>query len=89
MYSTGILWRNTARPVNFFVLDARAAACFVIWVLHMCRETFYLSMASLVIFCVIERYGVTPNAAWRYLRMFLFSKERDHISLYAARRNSR
>jgi hypothetical protein len=89
MYSTGILWRNTARPVSFFFLDARAMICFAIWVLYMCKETFYLSLTSLAIFFVFERFGVTPAAAFRFIRVWLFDKKRVHHSLYLLRRNCR
>ena len=89
MRSTGILWRDTARPVRFFILDARALICLGIWALYMCMPTFYLSIFSMVLFLVFERFGVTPAAAWRFMRHAPFSKHRERHSLYLQRRNSR
>jgi intracellular multiplication protein IcmT len=87
--TSGILWRDTARPIRILFLDARSFACFGIWALHMCKETFYLSLVSLVVFFIIERFGLTPAAALRFLRIALFSKRRDRLSVYEIRRNCR
>lgn len=89
MQTTGTLWRDTARPVRFGFLDARAASGFAVWVLHMCWTTFWLSIAVMVLFFIFDRYGVTPPAAWRLFKQGFFSEHRSVRSGYCIRRASR
>jgi hypothetical protein len=89
MRTSGILWRPSARPVQFFFLDARSMICFFAWILYMSWPTFWLSVASLVLFFVFSRFGMTPDAAFRFLKLWPFSGERSHMSLYLARRRAR
>ncbi len=89
MQTTGALWRDTARPVRFMLLDARAAIGFGAWLCHMCWETFWLSIVFMVIFIIFDRYGVTPPAAWRLFRQGFFSERRTAQGGYIGRRTAR
>ena len=89
MRTTGALWRDTARPVRFLALDARVLTGLAAWMLHMCWGTFWLSVGIMVVFAILERFGVTPPAAWRYARMGLFGPRRDAGGGYAVRRRMR
>lgn len=70
MESTGIIWRDTARPLRFFIFDARVLGGMVIWALHMSMFTFYLALGSMCIFSALEFFGVTPVCAIRYVKNF-------------------
>ncbi|MDR1856854.1 MAG: IcmT/TraK family protein [Desulfovibrio sp.] len=89
MTGTGILWRDTARPVSCFGLDARALVGFMLWALHMCWPTFILSLVCVAVFVICQRFGASPAAAWRYIRLACFSDVRERQSLYHFRRNAR
>jgi hypothetical protein len=89
MRTTGIIWRNTARPVRFFLLDARVTACIAVWLIHICWETFWFSIAGMVLFTIIERFGLSPKTAWRMIRLAPFSDIRTRRSLYSIRREAR
>lgn len=84
-----IIWRDTARPVRCFMFDARILTGFCIFALYMCKATLYLSISVFVVFYIIEKFGVTPPAALRYIIMYVFGAERDHASLYIMKRRAR
>lgn len=89
MYSTNVMWRDTARPVRIGFLDARAAAGAFIWLLHMSWFTFWLSVIIAAGFVVLGHFGVTPPAFLRSLRLVLAGSERPCFSLYQERRRQR
>lgn len=89
MRTTGVLWRDTARPVRFLFFDARVLAGLGAWLVYMSWFTFWLSVALMVVFGILERFGVTPPAAWRYLLGSLFSPLRTGGGDYAVRRRTR
>ena len=89
MISTGISWRDTARPICLGFLDARCGIGLGAWMLHMCWETFYLSIILIVVFFGLGHFGVTPPAAWRWFKQSLFENFRNNLSSYQTRRNSR
>ena len=86
---TGILWRDTARPVRIGPVDARVLWGAAVWLVHMSWPTFWISAAVLVFFLVLEQFGVTPPAACRYLRTACFPRLRTCRSGYTARRITR
>lgn len=83
------VWRDTARPVRCGFLDARALTGFFLWMLHMSWPTFWLSLAVLLLFVVLERLGITVPAALRWCRQSFFSPIRRHDSHYTLRRPGR
>ena len=80
MYSTSVMWRDTARPVRIGFLDARAAAGAFVWLLHM-----FLAAG----FVALGHFGITPPAFLRSLRFALAGSERPCFSLYQERRRQR
>lgn len=79
-------WRDSARSVRFGFLDARAMSGFFVWMMHMCEETFWFSVALVVLFVFLERFGVTVPVALRLARTSFFGPLRHHESGYALRR---
>ena len=85
---TGINWRDTARPVRFFFLDARVLCGMLVWAFHMCMETFVLAICSIVIFAIIEFFGLTPGAALRTIKTWILGSERLTENYYFQRRRA-
>ncbi len=89
MRTSGIPWRNTAAPVRFFIFDARVLISFFIFALHMCMETFYISIVGAIFFYILERFRITPFVALRFARSFLVGDNRMRDTQYQLRRNCR
>lgn len=89
MNTTKILWRDTARPVKLLIFDARILVGFGIWALHMSHFTFYISLAGMFFFYLLEHFGITPPAAMRFAILYFLGTKRMHTSLYMMRRRAR
>lgn len=64
-------WRDSARPVKFFMWDGRAAFPVVIFLMHMVLWTFILVIVLIMFFSIISRYGFTPIVFFRWFRTTL------------------
>ncbi len=76
------VWRDSARTVRVGFLDARALSGLCVWMAHMCTFTFVLSAVVMLFFLILERYGISVPAAWRYCRTLLFPGVRPVNSVY-------
>lgn len=72
-------WRNTARTARFFVFDARAAAPLLLFIIHMRLWTLILALVVIIIFAVLERFGLTVNLAMRRFRVWFFGPLRPAL----------
>lgn len=61
-------WRDSARPVKFFMWDGRAAFPVVIFLMHIALWTFILTAVLIVFFSILNRYGFTPIVFFRWFR---------------------
>lgn len=61
-------WRDSARPIKFFVWDGRAAFPVVIFLMHMALWTFITAIALIIFFSILNRYGFTPIVFFRWFR---------------------
>lgn len=61
-------WRNTAKNARFLIFDARAGLFFLAMFFYWSLTTFYLCLAAFVVFGLMERFGFTPNVAFRWVR---------------------
>lgn len=68
---SGDHWRNTARDVKFFAFDARAAAPLLFVIIHMRLWTLTLAIVVLLVFVLLERFGLSVNIALRRLRLWI------------------
>lgn len=89
MQPTGIMWRDTARPLRFFIFDARALGGMTVWALHMSMLTFYLALGCVGIFSVLEFCGVTPVCAMRHVKNFWAGNMRLARNQYDIKRRAR
>lgn len=77
-YETGMdyHWRNTMKPVRFFMLDARVAIFFMLFILHMRIWTFAAFIIVGAFFWILERNGLGFAAAMRTFRTWILGRRR-------------
>lgn len=81
-------WRNSMKYVKFFALDARVALFLMIFLLHMRPWTFGLFCAVCLLFWLLERKGLSFDAAIRSFRTWLLGSKRPAY-LWLRRRRMR
>jgi len=64
-------WRDSARNTRFFVVDARAAFPFLLFLLHIRMWSFFLAVVTTCFFAMLERYGFTVTVFLRWFRGLL------------------
>jgi intracellular multiplication protein IcmT len=69
-------WRNTMKPVRFFMLDARVAIFLMLFILHMRLWTIGLFLVVSLFFGMLEKRGLVFSAAMRTFRTWLLGKRR-------------
>jgi intracellular multiplication protein IcmT len=72
-------WRNTQKPARFFALDARAFSFIMLCIVHMRIWTASLAFTAMLVFWVLERRGLTFEAALRALRAWLAGRVRPGL----------
>lgn len=70
-FSQDAHWRDSARPVKFFIFDGSAAFPVVILLMHIAWWTFALTVFLMVFFSLLNRFGFTPIVFARWLRSVL------------------
>lgn len=81
-------WRNSMKPIRFFALDARVALFALLFILHMRIWTLVLFLIVCVLFWLLERKGLTFDAAVRSFRTWILGRERPGY-LWIRRRRMR
>lgn len=81
-------WRNSMKPVRFFALDARVALFFLLFLVHMRPWTLGLFVVMCVLFWVLERKGLTFDAAIRSFRTWILGANRPGLLWHRKRRLS-
>jgi len=61
-------WRDSARPIKFFIWDGRAVFPVIIFLVHLVLWTFILAMVLMAFFSILNRYGFTPIVFFRWTR---------------------
>ena len=69
-------WRNTMKPVRFFIFDARAVFFLVLVLIHARLWTLGLMIFVSCIFWLLERKGLSFAAATRAMRLWLIGNYR-------------
>lgn len=72
-------WRNSMRPVRFFMLDARASICFLILLVYLRTSTIFLTIIVTIFFHFLEKKGLTFPAALRAMRLWIIGKDRPGL----------
>ena len=81
-----IHWRNTQRPVRFFMLDARAFLAIALFLVHARLWTFVLAILAMVAFWFLERRGLTFESSLRAFRCWILGKRRPANHRQSTRR---
>ena len=63
-------WRNTARDVRCFGVDARVVYTFLLALFHLRIWTCVLALCSLILFWIMERFGLSSGVALRSLYLW-------------------
>lgn len=64
-------WRDSVRPARFFIIDARSALAFLLFLVHIRWWTFWTFLAVTIFFAILERLGFTMIVFSRLLRTLL------------------
>lgn len=64
-------WRDSARPVRFWIVDFRATFPLLIFLLHIRLWTFFFAIATTIFFAMLERFGFTVAVFGRWLRSYI------------------
>jgi len=64
-------WRDSARPVRFFIVDFRATFPLLLFLLHIRLWTFIFAVAATLFFGALEHYGFTMSVFARWLRSYI------------------
>lgn len=73
-------WRNTARITRFFMFDARAAAPLLLFIMHMRLWTLILAIFVIIVFAILERFGLTVTIALRRFRVWILGPTRPALT---------
>ncbi len=69
-------WRNTMKPVRFFIFDARIGFFLLVVLVHFRLWTLALFGIFLGIFWIFERKGLSFAAASRAIRLWFIGRYR-------------
>jgi intracellular multiplication protein IcmT len=72
-------WRNTQKPARFMALDARAFAAVMMCIVHLTVTTLSIAAFIMFIFWVLERRGLTFEAALRAMRCWILGRRRPGL----------
>ena len=78
-------WRDTMRPVRFYVFDARLLLFCVFWIFHPAWWTTLLLVAAAIAFRIAEARGYRFHASLRAVRCRL-AGVRPALHAWRARR---
>lgn len=79
-------WRNTMRPIRFFSFDVKAVIPFFIIIFYARLSTLIFCILVTLFFYILEKKGLTFEAALRMTRIFLFGEMRYGQSKFRYRR---
>lgn len=64
-------WRDSARPVRFWIIDYRATFPLLFLIVHIRPWTLAMAFLFVVFFSLLERYGFTVAVFLRWARSFI------------------
>jgi len=72
-------WRNSMRPVRFFMFDARAAIPWLVVLVYIRIITICLALLITILFYMVEKKGLVLPSALRALRCWFLGPVRPSI----------
>lgn len=61
-------WRDSARDLKFFFVDAKMAFPFILWLMHMKLWTLFVAIGAMIFFTVLNYFGFSPVVFLRWFR---------------------
>ena len=80
------MWRNTMLPIRIYVVDARALIPLMVVLVHIRCGPSISRLRGMVVFAVLEWFGLTFPAAIRTLRRWIVGRRRPAIPTWKKRR---
>lgn len=75
------MWRNTAQParigLGFIKVDAKLSFFLLIFIFHIREWTFIMVSVLILVFWIVEKFGLSLEAALAFLRMSIGGWERS------------
>lgn len=72
-------WRNSQKPARFFAVDARAFGAIFLFLVHARLWTLIVAVVVMIIFWIVERSGLTFEAAIRAVRSWILGRYRPGV----------
>lgn len=69
-------WRDSARDLKFFFVDAKAAFPLIFFLMHIQWWTLYVALVAMFFFTALNRFGFSPMIFVRWLRSFCAGRRR-------------
>jgi intracellular multiplication protein IcmT len=69
-------WRNSGKPIRFFMVDARAFTATFFFLIHARPWTFGFALLVMLIFWFMERRGLSFQASMRTFKSWLLGTRR-------------
>jgi intracellular multiplication protein IcmT len=66
--AAGSHWRDSARPVKFFIVDAQAGFPILLFLVHIRMWTLVLAVIAMLFFTLLNRFGFSVIVFARLLR---------------------
>jgi len=63
-------WRDSARPVKFFMLDGKACFPLLLFIMHIRLWTLIVAIIAMLFFGILNHYGFSVTVFTRWLRNF-------------------
>lgn len=79
-------WRNTMRPIRFFNFDVKAVIPFCMLLFYARLSTILFCIAMTMMFWILEKKGLTADAALRALRVIIVGNRRTGQPKFRYRR---
>ena len=73
-------WRDSALSTKVLGIDGRAIIPFGIWALHWSWNTFYISLAGMLIFIIMQKMDMSMTALFRSFMRGLFDPIRRPVN---------
>ncbi|WP_338929154.1 IcmT/TraK family protein (plasmid) [Roseomonas mucosa] len=80
------MWRNTALPIRFLMLDARALLPVLCFVVYWSWTTLYIALIGSAFFGILSFFGLTLPALSRIVRCWLVGRIRPAVPAWKRRR---
>lgn len=72
-------WRDSARPVKFFIWDGKTAFPLVLFLLHMSWITLAIAVGSVTFFTILNYFGYRIDVFFRIVRNTIAGRRKAAI----------